>query len=188
MKPHCLHLILAIAAAAFSGCESSSWNPFADSPQPATGDELVASGELAPPSGQALAPAGAAGPAAPEEREAAYLNAVPLSELDQPIRLTDRAPIEFPDEMRTKNKIGQVVLMITVGESGRVVDCRVAEADHSDIAEEVRAQMAERTFTPPMKGGEPVAAFGRMRIPYRIGVGNLLQIMKPSDRNYSPRR
>lgn len=110
-----------------------------------------------------------------------YLNAVPLSELDAPFVLVDRGPIEFPDTMRTKNYVGETILLVTVDERGRVIDCQIDEADHESVAEVIREEISKRKFSAPLQNGEAVTAFARLPVPYRIGSGNLYHLVKDSE-------
>jgi len=120
--------------------------------------------------------------------DAVAAQAYPMHELDEPLRLVDRRPIEFPRELRTKNREGTVLLLVAVDEQGRVIACQTEDADHDEIAEHVRADIAQRTFTPPTKDGQPVQAYARLPVPYRIGEGSLMKFVQDSDWVSSPRK
>ncbi|MGE9295808.1 MAG: energy transducer TonB [Puniceicoccales bacterium] len=169
-----------------AGCQSSDLVPWADQRKPMMGDELVESGELE--SAVVEEPVEEPTPLDRETVEKKYLIAVPLSQLDEPFRLLDKKPLEFPDSIRRDNYHGEVILLVTVDEYGRVIDCQVDKADHQNVAEIIRDQIAARKFTVPMKDGQPVTAFARMPVPYRIGRGNMMKFMKETDWESSPRK
>lgn len=120
--------------------------------------------------------------------EALAPRAYPMHELDAPLELVDNEPIEFPATLRTKNREGTVLLLIAVDEQGRVIACQTEAADHDEIAEYVRADIAKRKFSIPMKDGHPVQAHARLPVPYRIGQGSLLKLFKDTEWASSPRK
>ncbi len=115
-------------------------------------------------------------------------DSVPMHELDAPLELVEDEAIVFPENLRKKNKEGVVYLLVAVNPEGRVIACQIEDADHDDIAEFVRSDIARRRFTEPKKDGHPVEAYGRLPVPYRIGSGALIKLIRKTDWEPSARK
>ncbi len=92
---------------------------------------------------------------------------VDFSDLDQMPRPVG-ASLDFPSRLKRKKVDGRVVLLIKLGEDGRVLDVQVDSSTLPEFDDVVVRQVADWRFTPPTQQGRPVKAQARLPIPIRI--------------------
>lgn len=94
---------------------------------------------------------------------------VDFSDLDQVPRPMPGSSLDFPRRLKRRAVSGRVVLLIKLGEDGRVIDAEVESSNLPDFEPIVAAQVAKWRFTPPTREGAPVRAQARFPVPIRIG-------------------
>lgn len=94
---------------------------------------------------------------------------VDFSDLDQVPRPMPGSSLDFPRRLKRKAVNGRVVLLIKIGEDGRVLEAKVESSDLPDFEPIVASQVSKWRFTPPTKEGTPVRAQARFPVPIRIG-------------------
>lgn len=94
---------------------------------------------------------------------------VDFSDLDQVPRPMPGSSLDFPRRLKRKAVNGRVVLLIKLGEDGRVLEAKVESSDLPDFEPIVASQVSKWRFTPPTKEGTPVRAQARFPVPIRIG-------------------
>ncbi len=94
---------------------------------------------------------------------------VDFSDLDQVPRPMPGSSLDFPRRLKRKAVNGRVVLLIKLGEDGRVLEAKVESSNLPDFEPIVASQVSKWRFTPPTKEGTPVRAQARFPVPIRIG-------------------
>jgi len=94
---------------------------------------------------------------------------VDFSDLDQVPRPMPGSSLDFPRRLKRKAVNGRVVLLIKIGEDGRVLEAKVESSNLPDFEPIVASQVSKWRFTPPTKEGTPVRAQARFPVPIRIG-------------------
>ena len=94
---------------------------------------------------------------------------VDFSDLDQVPRPMPGSSLDFPRRLKRKPVNGRVVLLIKIGEDGRVLEAKVESSNLPDFEPIVEGQVSKWRFTPPTKEGTPVRAQARFPVPIRIG-------------------
>ncbi len=89
-------------------------------------------------------------------------------DLDRAPRPRPGSTLEIPRRLRRTPVDGEIVLLVTLGPEGRVLEARVASSDLPHFEEFVVAEVMEWRFTPPTRDGTPVRATARLPIPIRI--------------------
>lgn len=94
---------------------------------------------------------------------------VDFSDLDQAPRPMPGSSLDFPRRLKRKPVNGQVVLLIKLDETGRVLEASVESSTLPEFEKIVSSQVASWRFTPPTRQGTPVRAQARFPVPIRIG-------------------
>lgn len=94
---------------------------------------------------------------------------IDFSDLDQIPRPMPGSTLDFPRRLKRRAARGRVVLLVKLGEDGRVLDAKVESSNLPEFESIVAAQVAKWRFTPPTKEGTPVRAQARFPVPIQIG-------------------
>lgn len=89
-------------------------------------------------------------------------------DLDRPPRPLETTPLDLPRSLRRDPARGRVVLLVTISETGEVLDVRVDSSDLPEFDEHVARAVKAWRFTPPTRDGRPVEAVARLPIPIEI--------------------
>lgn len=98
-----------------------------------------------------------------ERKEAKPVPAFQLSSL--PMYKKKINPV-YPDELKSEELEGEVLLEVTINEKGEVVAVEVKSSDHDLFTRSAIAAMKKTLFTPAIKNGMPVMA--RIDIPIKF--------------------
>jgi len=93
---------------------------------------------------------------------------IEFGELDQPPKLLDKSPLQFPDIIRRSPRESLVVLYLEMDERGNITKSAVAKTDDPYLGEIVREQISQRRFSPPTFQGKPVKATAHLPVPISI--------------------
>lgn len=93
---------------------------------------------------------------------------VDFSDLDRLPRPIGVSGFDFPRRLRKHKVSGQIVLMVKLGDDGRVLEVGVASSNLPQFDDFVRSEVERWRFTPPTQQGRPVRAQARLPIPIRI--------------------
>lgn len=94
---------------------------------------------------------------------------VDFSDLDQMPRPMPGSSLDFPRRLKRKAVEGRVVLLIKLGEDGRVLETEVESSNLPEFESIVASEVGKWRFSPPTKDGTPVRAQARFPVPIRIG-------------------
>ena len=93
---------------------------------------------------------------------------VDFSNLDQVPRPIGVSGFNFPRRLKKKKVSGEIVLLIKLDETGRVIEARVDRSNLPAFDNFVVNEVSDWRFTPPTQLGRPVKAEARLPIPIRI--------------------
>lgn len=93
---------------------------------------------------------------------------IDFSDLDEPPRLLDKSPFNFPRNLRTKKVSGRVVVYIELDEKGNVTKAEVAESSLPQFDQYVIKEIRSRKFSAPTLQGRAVKARANLPIPIQI--------------------
>ena len=93
---------------------------------------------------------------------------VDFSDLDQLPRPLPGSRLEFPRRLMRTKVDGSIVVLLKLGDDGRVLDVKVERSNLPQFDDVVLAQVRDWRFTPPTKEGRPVKAQAELPIPIRI--------------------
>jgi len=93
---------------------------------------------------------------------------IDFSELDEPPKLQDTSPFNFPRSLRTRAVNGRVVVYIELDSSGNVTKAEIAESNLPKFDPYVLKEIRSRKFSAPTFQGKPVKASARLPIPINI--------------------
>ncbi len=98
-------------------------------------------------------------------------NVVMTSEMvDQPPRVRQRAPLDYPPRARTKEIEGYVVMSLLIDDTGRVETVKVIEASPTGIFEEAAIRSVRHwLFEPARYEGENVQSWANQTIRFEQG-------------------
>ncbi|HKJ89634.1 MAG TPA: energy transducer TonB, partial [Oceanipulchritudo sp.] len=97
--------------------------------------------------------------------EAQLFNVQDLDELPRPVR---QVKMEPPSRFRQERISGLVRVEIMIDESGTTTVRRILESSHPELEEPARRALAQWTWTPPRKNGDPVKARYILPIGFRF--------------------
>jgi hypothetical protein len=103
---------------------------------------------------------------APAVEVAAPEGPVDAEDLDESVRVVAGGEIELPRRLRRSKVDGEIVLDLELSPAGEVVALRVDSSNLPRFESFVSEQVRSWKFTPPTRGGRPVAA--RTRLPIAI--------------------
>ena len=93
---------------------------------------------------------------------------VDFSNLDQIPRPIGVTGLNFPRRLKKKKVSGEIVLLLKLDETGRVLDVQIDSSDLPSFNNFVLGEVSDWRFTPPTQMGRPVKAEARLPIPIRI--------------------
>jgi len=88
-----------------------------------------------------------------------FFEAIAARELDEPLRVLQRAPFAYPEELRGSGFIGRVGATIIVDQSGRASEVMVVCGNELRFQFAVGQSLKQWRFAAPMQNGHPVTAF-----------------------------
>jgi len=97
-------------------------------------------------------------PLAPKIEAPRAAEAAAPEPVETPAALESEVKPPYPEAALREEVDGTVVLRVTVGEDGRVVDAVVVEDPGHGLGEAARAAVLKARFTPATRGGAPVRA------------------------------
>ncbi len=92
----------------------------------------------------------------PPEKVKNYIT-VPSFELSTMPIIKYQVSPEYPDKLRDEELEGEVILEVTVGENGKVLDVKVKKTDHEQFSREAVKAMKKSIFTPATQAGNKVS-------------------------------
>jgi len=92
----------------------------------------------------------------PPEKVKQYIT-TPLFEINSMPSFKARVVPEYPEKLKEEGIEGEVMLMITIDERGRVVDVAVKHSDHPLFSQAAVEAIKKCIFTPAARRGKPVA-------------------------------
>jgi protein TonB len=96
------------------------------------------------------------------------LDAFSVADLEKRPELLSAAPPTYPDSLRKTRVEGSVTLVFVLDETGRVLDPRVESSTHKDFEAPALEAIRKWKFKPGIKDGQPVRAFLRQPIRFRL--------------------
>ena len=93
---------------------------------------------------------------------------VDAEDLDERVRLVAGGQLDFPRRLRRSRVDGKIVLDLELNRAGEVVALRVDSSNLPAFEGFVAQQVRGWKFTPPTRGGQPVAARAKLPIAIRL--------------------
>jgi protein TonB len=93
---------------------------------------------------------------------------VDFSNLDQIPRPIGVSGLNFPRRLKKQKVQGEIVLLVKLDETGRVIDVKIDSSNLPAFDSFVKSEIEDWRFTPPTQLGRPVKAEARLPIPIRI--------------------
>lgn len=91
-----------------------------------------------------------------------------FADLDEPPKLLDKSPFNFPLSLKTKPVSGKVTIYVELDQNGNVTLARIANSDLPAFNDYVLREIRSRKFSPPTVQGKPVRAKANLPIPIVI--------------------
>ncbi len=96
------------------------------------------------------------------------LDAFSVADLERRPELLGAVPPTYPDALRKARVEGSVTLVFVLDESGRVTDPRVESSTHAEFEAPALEAIRKWKYKPGIKDGQPVPAFLRQPIRFRL--------------------
>lgn len=93
---------------------------------------------------------------------------IDFSDLDEPPKLLDTSPFNFPKSLRTKAVSGKVVVYVELDVQGNVTKAEIARSDLPAFNDYILKEISRRKFSAPTLQGKPVKAKANLPIPIQI--------------------
>jgi len=93
---------------------------------------------------------------------------IDFSDLDEPPKLIDKSPFDWPRALRAKPVSGRVVVYIELDTDGNVTKAEIAQSNLPQFDPYVLKEIRSRKFSPPTLNGDPVKARANLPIPITI--------------------
>ncbi len=101
-----------------------------------------------------------------EERKEAKPAPLPAFQLSALPVYKSKVNPKYPEELKSEELEGEVILEVTISEKGEVLEVKVKASDHDLFTRSAVAAMKQTRFTPALKNGMPVPA--RIDIPIKF--------------------
>ena len=93
---------------------------------------------------------------------------VDLKDLDVPPEVVYQVVPTYPEELKSKQIRGEVLVAFIVERDGKVGEAYVIQASHPGLGEAALQTVRQWRFAPPLYHGQPVRI--RLQVPIRFGV------------------
>ena len=93
---------------------------------------------------------------------------VDLKDLDAPPEVVYKVVPIYPEELKSKQIRGEVLVSFMVEKDGRVGEVEVMQASHPGLGEAAMQAVRQWRFAPPLYHGQPARV--RLQVPIRFGM------------------
>jgi len=98
-------------------------------------------------------------------------DAFDVSELEKRPEAISQVPPNYPNELRKAKIEGSVTLVFLLNEQGRVEDARIENSSRAEFEKPALDAIRKWKFRPGVKDGQPVRAYIRMPMRFRVTSG-----------------